>query len=116
MRISDWSSDVCSSDLFRFGVQRRGRFIQQHNGRVLQDGPRNAYPLFLASGKLGAPVADVGLVAIVGSDDEIMRVGDPGNCIYLFNVGVGPTEGEIVENSIVETDRFLVHRSPQLPY
>src|SRR3546814_3140843 len=38
MRISDWSSDVCSADLFEAGGQREGGFEQQRERRILGDG------------------------------------------------------------------------------
>src|SRR3546814_2618920 len=37
MRISDWSSDVCSSDLLEVGLlPRRGEFAQRHAAFALQ--------------------------------------------------------------------------------
>src|SRR3546814_13126417 len=36
MRISDWSSDVCSSDLLRLGHGRRGAAAAEHGVRVVE--------------------------------------------------------------------------------
>ena len=38
MRISDWSSDVCSSDLFPVTIQRVGTSRHSHQVKVLVDG------------------------------------------------------------------------------
>src|SRR3546814_10541346 len=42
MRISDWSSDVCSSDLRRKAVET---FVDRHVGRVLQTGFAHEIPV-----------------------------------------------------------------------
>src|SRR3546814_20067431 len=35
MRISDWSSDVCSADLLDLGGKARGRAVDHDRGRIL---------------------------------------------------------------------------------
>src|SRR3546814_10582147 len=42
MRISDWSSDVCSSDLFGAAIvhDHRGNHLEPHGGEVGRPGPR----------------------------------------------------------------------------
>src|SRR3546814_12993683 len=65
MRISDWSSDVCSSDLFGdqphdlargLGIERGGRLVHQQQLRALRQSAADADPLPLAAGKLVGPL------------------------------------------------------------
>src|SRR3546814_13999253 len=44
MRISDWSSDVCSSDLFAIAVQRAGGAVGDSMMEIDSDGNENAAP------------------------------------------------------------------------
>ena len=41
-----------------FGVQRAGRFVEQQDRRILQDGAGYGEPLALAAGQLHAEIAD----------------------------------------------------------
>src|SRR3546814_20598742 len=57
MRISDWSSDVCSSDLMPFQpgdgfrIQMVGRLVKQQEVRPLQQQPAKRHPPPLAAGQ-----------------------------------------------------------------
>ena len=51
--------------MFAFVVQGGGGFIQNQDGRVLQEHPGNGNALLLAAGELHAPFAHVGVVAFV---------------------------------------------------
>ena len=48
---------------FDFRIQRRGRFVQHQQRRVLQKHPGNGNALALAAGQFHAAFADLGLVA-----------------------------------------------------
>src|SRR3546814_3567629 len=55
MRISDWSSDVCSSDLDladQLRVKRAGRVVEQDDLGLQHDGAGDTDALLLAAGKL----------------------------------------------------------------
>ena len=41
------------------GVERRGRLVEQQDGRVLEDGARDGQALALPAGELGAVLADL---------------------------------------------------------
>src|SRR3546814_3673810 len=83
MRISDWSSDVCSSDLFyrlhdiaargadlfALVVHRHGEFGRQHD--VLAPGAQN-----LAHLDLGAALVAVGIGSVEQRNPEIERLVD----------------------------------------
>src|SRR3546814_10162614 len=79
MRISDWSSDVCSSDLHAFlgqrlhdaqhlvaqlGVERGGRLVEQHELRLHREGTGNCHALLLTAGEFRRVV-----MAAVGAAD-----------------------------------------------
>ena len=59
--------------LFRFGIERGGRFVEKQNGRVLQQRARDGEALLLAAGEQAAFVADDGLVAVRLRHDEVVR-------------------------------------------
>ena len=54
------------------GVQRRGGLVQDQDGRVFQENSRNGYPLLLAAGQEGAPLAHVGVEALGHGQDVLV--------------------------------------------
>ncbi len=48
---------------FHFAVERRGRFVEDEDRRVLENDARDGDALALAAGELDAALADMGLVA-----------------------------------------------------
>src|SRR3546814_15353346 len=74
MRISDWSSDVCSSDLLIHAVDQRPVEIEEEGIAYHRAGPRHAIPLLRR-----------GCSAEVG--DEILRLSGDG-----FNAVAGAVE------------------------
>src|SRR3546814_8453754 len=108
MRISDWSSDVCSSDLeavgddeggapadqlsqrllnmaLRLAVEGGGRLVEQQDGGVLQHGAGDGDALARTAGEVAAARADLGVVAAGEGGDEIMGAGHAGG---LFDLGI----------------------------
>ncbi len=57
-----------------FGIERGGRFIEQDDGRVLDQRARDGDALALAAGELGAVLADRRVVVAREGHDEVMRV------------------------------------------
>src|SRR3546814_14906853 len=81
MRISDWSSDVCSSDL----RQRHDPAAQPHHGRAApRQGPRGDAD---ADGRLGHLTASV---ADISPAQHLDRAGRP-RLAYRHVAGAGPT-------------------------
>src|SRR3546814_18833364 len=76
MRISDWSSDVCSSDLYRSVCDMTAEFYLQTVREVFQEHslPRG---VFEHRGRQVDPAAitDVGLLAVEGERDDISGLG-----------------------------------------
>ena len=95
-------------ETFRFGVEGRGRFVEDEDGRVFEDGASDADALALSAGETAAPVADHGVVALFGLHDEVMSIGDFGCGDDLVHGGVLHSEGDIVVECVVEEDGFLV--------
>ena len=60
-----------------FGVERRGRLVEQQDRRVLQHGAGDGEPLALAARELDAVLADHGVVALGQRADEIVGGGAP---------------------------------------
>src|SRR3546814_4535809 len=76
MRISDWSSDVCSSDLVETGGSNVQFAVNPADGRliVIEMNPRVSRSAALASKATGFPIAKVAAKLAVGYTlDEIMN-------------------------------------------
>ena len=93
--------------LFRMGVERRGRLVEQQDGRVLEDGPGNRHPLFLAAGQLQPPLADPGVVAVRQPDDEVVDMGHAGRLLDFVFCGFRTAVGDVVEDRVVEQHGVL---------
>src|ERR1700710_2226150 len=71
--------------LFRFGIERGSRFVEQKNGGVFKGRARDPQPLLLPSGKEAAFVADDRPVTSGLRDDEVVRErGLRGRVDFLF--------------------------------
>ena len=95
--------------LFRFGIERRGRFVEQEDRRIFQEGARDGQALLLATGEQTALVADDGLVTLRLGHDEIVRKRGPGGLVHLFPGGVEPAELNVFKNGVVKQKCFLRH-------
>ena len=62
---------------FALCVEGRGGFVQDEDGRVLQDGPGDADTLALPAGQASAAVAYHRVVALLRFHDEVVGVGNP---------------------------------------
>ena len=92
-----------------FRIERRGRFVEQDDGRVLDQRARDGDALALAAGKLQAVLADRGVVADRKAFDEIVRVG--GLCRgddFLF-AGAELAERDVVADRAAEQVHDLAH-------
>ena len=94
---------------FAFGIEGGSRFVQDEDRRILQDGAGNANALALTAGELTAPVANHGVISLLACHDEIVCIGYLGSFHHLFHSGIFYPEGNVVEEGIIEQNRFLVH-------
>src|SRR3546814_20110220 len=88
MRISDWSSDVCSSDLFYFGIA-----VWVHDGQIARTEPAAAEGL--ASGGLVLQVAFHERIAAHDQPTQRLQIGQASwrerECRYVEIRGVAGT-------------------------
>ena len=69
----------------------------------------------LPSAEFGAPVTDVGLVAVGGGGDEVVGVGNAGGYFYLCGRNVFQPKDDVVEDGVVEEDGFLRDDAEAIP-
>src|ERR1700733_934218 len=77
-----------------FGVERTGRFIQQQDARIAQQGASQGHPLALAAGQTLPAWANPGGIGVRQRGDESGGGCRIGGCLYLGIVrgGVAPAE------------------------
>ncbi len=97
-----------------FGIERRSRFVEQQDRRVLQDRPCDGEALALAARKRHAALADNSLIAIRQGADELVRRCEPGCGLDLLLRGVGPAIGDVVAHRDAEHRRLLRHQRETL--
>src|SRR5258706_2093609 len=54
---------VALNDPLGLGIERRGRFVENQDARIVQDRPRDHYALFLSTAQAGAALADLRVVS-----------------------------------------------------
>src|SRR3546814_2651523 len=94
MRISDWSSDVCSSDLMGFGETFAG------DGVVLQMGVDRIAP-GIGGGDLGDGAIDGPDAAAVRRDLDDRILGDRADCLALPYLGIVGAAIDRLDNDIM---------------
>ena len=89
------------------GIERRGGFVENENGRVLEDGAGNGHALALAAGEAEAFLADDGVVALRHAQNEIVRQGIARGLLHQGVLDVRLTVGDVVVHGVVEEDGLL---------
>src|SRR6476660_1061191 len=93
--------------LFRFGIERRSRFIQQQNWRVLENGACDGKALLLAAGKKAAFVANYCFVTVWLGHNKIVRISCSRGFANFFRRRIEPAELNIAEDCVVKEERLL---------
>ena len=95
----------------RFGVERRGRLVEDQHGRVFQDRARDGQALALAAGQPEPALADERVQPLGHFPDEAHRVGrlGGGDDVALARAAHCAI-GDIREDRVVEEDDFLAHQ------
>src|SRR6266542_4970269 len=83
-------------ELLVLDVDARGRFVQDEDGRVLQERAGDREPLLLAAGQARAAFADLGVVAIRERDDEVVDLRGPGGGLGLRVARLEPAEADVL--------------------
>src|SRR6476469_9923103 len=94
-------------DAFGLGIERRGSFIQNEQGRIAQNRPCDRQSLPLSAGQLDASLAYHRLVALRKSLDKLLR--ERQRC-RLYNLGLCrayTSEGDVVEHRVIEQHHIL---------
>ena len=63
---------------FALVIQCAGGFVQNQDGRVLQENPGNGDALLLSAGQLDTALANIGVVAVLQRKDELFRARQTG--------------------------------------
>src|SRR5579863_9721098 len=92
---------------FGLGIEARGRFVQNQDARISEDGTRDRHPLFLPARELHATLADDRVVLLFEALRELIDAGNATRRQYLLLGGVRMREGDVLADGAVEEERVL---------
>ena len=95
--------------LFRDTVKGGGRFVQDQNGRILEEDPRDGDSLFLAAGEDDAALADVGLVAVGHLQDVLVDPGPDGSFHNFAVRRIGAAVADVFHDGVCEQEDVLLN-------
>ena len=96
---------------YHLRIQSAGRLVKKHNIRVHSQRTDNSNPLFLPSGQLHSPLADIRMIPLRETHNKIMGVGILRRPHNLLVRGVHPSITDIVENRPRKQIYILLHDS-----
>ena len=99
--------DRLLDEAFRLGIERRGRFVEDEDGRVLQEGARDRESLALASRERHAELSDRRVVALRQRDDEFVGIGGLGRGHDVVHRLARVAVGDIGAHGVVEEEGEL---------
>ena len=99
---------------FAFRIKGRGCLIKNQDRWVLEDSTSDAHSLALATRKTTTPITNVGIITLLGSHNELVGIGNASSLLYLLLGSTIHTKRDVVEESIVEKNRLLVHITNEL--
>ena len=99
----------CLHDPLAFGVETAGRFVEQQQGRVLEDRAGDGDALPLAAGQANATLTDESGIAFRQPVHEFVDEGGSRGGTHLFVAGLGPAVADVVGNAAREDHCFLRH-------
>lgn len=88
--------------VFRTGVERAGRLVEDQDRRVAQDRAGDGEALLLAAREAVAALADEGVVAVGEGGDVVVDLRGAGRRLYLLVGGLRLGEAEVVGDGGVE--------------
>lgn len=96
-------------------VQIAGRLIQEHERRVMEEGPCQTDPLALTAGEGFAQFSHLGIISLGQGHDKIMNSGFFAGLYHLLVRGVQTSDPDIGRNSILEKLGLLGHIALHIP-
>lgn len=102
-------------DMLALVIQRRGRLIQNQDRRVFQENPGDGDALFLPARELDAPLADVGIVAVLQLRNEAVRARLLGRPNDILPAGAWAAIGDVVVDRAREEIDILLDDSDMIP-
>src|SRR4051812_29465222 len=95
------------NQLFGFGIQRAGRFIENEDWSVLQQRSRNGQPLSFSAGQCGTALADDRVIAAWQSLDKAVGAGCVRGAFNLFPRRGRPPKSDVVSDGYRKQKWFL---------
>ena len=96
-------------------VHRRERLVQDQDGRISQERPRDGDALALAAGEPHPALAHDGLIALGQARDELLRIGGARGRGQLGRRRVGLAHAQVVLHGAVEEVGVLAHHRDEAP-
>ena len=100
--------------MFVFQVRKAGRFIEDNNGRIFQNCPRNANSLLFSARQLYAVLAQFSFVAIRKAHNKIVNLRSFGRGLYLLGRSFFVSNGDIFINTVMQRKGFLKYKGHQV--
>ena len=100
--------DSILDEAFGLGVEGRSGFVENENRWVFENSASNGDALALTTREARTAVANIGLIAIGSSHDEVVGIGNVCGLLDFGLSGMFDTEGYVVVYGVVEEDGLLV--------
>ena len=88
-------------------VDARRRLVEDQDARVGEERPGERDELALAEREAGAALGDLGLVAVLELEDELVRADGAGRGGDLLGRRVGPAEADVLAHRAREQEALL---------
>ena len=99
----------------RFGVEARGRLVQNQNRRICQKSTGQRYPLAFPTRELDPALTDQGGVALRLANDEVVRIGQLRGTLDLRHRRFRTRVGDVFRQRTMEEQRLLRHQRKLRP-
>src|SRR5579872_982008 len=95
-------------------IERRGRFVEDHQLGIDDEGAGDGEALTLAAGEVGRAFLDPGLVTLRQALDELLGPGKPGRAHRVLEAEAGASGEDVVLHRAVEQEVLLQHDAEAL--
>src|SRR6266849_3713103 len=101
--------------LFRFGVERRCRLIQQQNRCILQQRASDGQSLLLSAGKQATLVTDYCFVALRLGENKVMSEGGARGGVNFFRSSTKTSKLDVTKDCVVKQKCVLSDKTNLFP-